>query len=162
MSLELYKKKFEELTLEELYQIIDLRLEVFVCEQNIIYKDTDDKDYKCLHYFYKDTDTQKVVAYMRILPKGLRYDEYCFGRLCVNKNYRGARLSTSLFYNAQKDLDDDIRISGQAYLKDYYMSLGFSIIKGPYIEEDISHYEMLLKKGCLVNLVNEKKVKLNR
>jgi ElaA protein len=142
MYSDISKKTFKELTNEEVYQILDLRLKVFVMEQQIMYVDTDYKDQKCLHYMLKDDD--QLVCYLRVIPKGLKYEEYALSRVATDPNYRSLGLATKLIVKAMNDLKGEpIRISGQAYLKAYYEGLGFKVVKGPYLEEDILHYEMV-------------------
>ena len=142
MYSDISKKTFKELTNEEVYQILDLRLKVFVMEQQIMYVDTDYKDQKCLHYMIKDND--QIVCYLRVIPKGLKYEEYALSRVATDPNYRSHRLATKLIKKAMDDLKGEpFRISGQAYLKAYYEGLGFKVVKGPYLEEDILHYEMV-------------------
>ncbi len=144
MSLKkIHKKTFDQLTNQELYDILDLRYTVFMMEQNIIYLDTDYKDQISMHYFIKDQNG-KVISYLRVIPKGKKYKEYAVGRVVTDQSYRKKGLATLLMETVKKDLPNEaIRISGQAYLKDYYENLGFQTIKGPYIEEGILHYEML-------------------
>ncbi len=142
MYSDISKKTFKELTNEEVYQILDLRLKVFVMEQQIMYVDTDYRDQKCIHYMIKDDD--QIVCYLRVVPKGLKYEEYSLGRVATDPNYRSHGLATKLIKKVMDDLKGEpIRISGQAYLKSYYEGLGFTVVKGPYLEEDISHYEMI-------------------
>ena len=144
MSLKtIIKKSFDELSNEELYDILDLRYTVFMMEQKIIYVDTDYKDQKCMHYFIKN-DEGKIISYLRLIPKGLKYDEYSIGRVVTDANYRKKGLATILIEEVKKDLKGEaIRISAQAYLEDYYKKLGFHTVKDRYIEEGIPHYEML-------------------
>ena len=144
MSLKtIIKKSFDKLTNEELYDILDLRYTVFMMEQKIIYVDTDYKDQKCMHYFIKN-DEGKIISYLRLIPKGLKYDEYSMGRVVTDANYRKKGLATHLIEEAKNDLKgESIRISAQAYLEDYYKTLGFKTVTEPYIEEDILHIEML-------------------
>ncbi|BCR35625.1 ElaA protein [Mariniplasma anaerobium] len=144
MSLKkIYKKKFNQLTNQEIYDMLDLRYTVFLMEQKIFYVDTDYKDQDSMHYFIKN-DEDKIISYLRVLPKGLKYEEYSVGRVVTDFNYRKKGLATLLMETVKKDLiGNPIRISGQAYLKDYYENLGFKTVLGPYIEEGIQHYEML-------------------
>lgn len=144
MSLKtIIKKTFDELSNEELYDILDLRYTVFMMEQKIIYVDTDYKDQKCMHYFIKN-DEGKIISYLRLIPKGLKYDEYSIGRVVTDANYRKKGLATILIEEVKKDLKGEaIRISAQAYLEDYYKKLGFYTVKDRYIEEGIPHFEML-------------------
>ena len=142
MYSDISKKPFNQLTNEEVYQILDLRLKVFVMEQQIMYVDTDYKDQKCIHYMIKDDN--HIVCYLRVIPKGLKYEEYALSRVVTDPNYRSHKLATKLIKKAMEDLKGEpIRISGQAYLKAYYEGLGFKVVKGPYLEEDILHYEMV-------------------
>ncbi len=142
-SKKIYKKNFNQLTNQEVYDMLDLRYTVFLMEQEIFYVDTDYKDQPSMHYFIKD-DKDKIISYLRVIPKGIKYDEYTVGRVVTDQKYRKLGLATILMEEAKKDLKGEpIRISGQAYLKDYYEKLGFKTIKGPYIEEGILHYEML-------------------
>ena len=144
MSLKkIYKKSFDELTNQELYDMLDLRYTVFMMEQKIFYIDTDYKDQKSIHYFVKD-EQDKIISYLRLIPKGVKYEEYAIGRVVTDQNYRKLGLATMLMKEAMHDVKGEpVRLSGQAYLKAYYENLGFKTIKGPYIEEDILHYEML-------------------
>lgn len=135
-------KKFSELTTEELYQIIDLRLRVFVEEQKILYADTDFKDQKCLHYYIKKDG--KIVSYMRLLPAGLKYKEIAFGRVATDKRYRNLGLASEIIKKAMQDFKGEpFRISAQAYLKKYYEKLGFKTVSDIYLEEEVEHIEML-------------------
>jgi len=135
-------KKFSELTTEELYQIIDLRLRVFVEEQKILYADTDFKDQKCLHYYIQIDE--KIVSYMRLLPAGLKYKEIAFGRVATDKRYRNLGLASEIIKKAMQDFKGEpFRISAQAYLKKYYEKLGFKTVSDIYLEEEVEHIEML-------------------
>ena len=112
-------------------------------EQKIIYVDTDYKDQKCIHYFIKN-DEGKIITYLRLIPKCLKYDEYSMGRVVTDANYRKKGLASKLIESAKKDIKGEaIRISAQAYLENYYKSLGFYTVTKPYIEEGILHIEML-------------------
>lgn len=142
MSLEIITKKFNELTLEELYQILDLRSRVFVIEQNCIYPDIDYKDQMSIHYMIKKED--KIISYLRVLPPKLRFNEHTISRVVSDEHYRKSGYATQLIQKALQDIKGyKVRISGQAYLKTYYESLGFEIVHGPYLEDGIFHYEML-------------------
>lgn len=139
----IYKKKFNELSVEELYYILRLRSQVFVLEQQCLYEDIDEKDLVSQHYFIKNN--QQIVSYLRILPQGLRYLEYTLSRVVSDMNYRKHGYAKRLILEAINDLKGNpIRISGQAYLKDYYERFGFQIVHGPYLEDNIPHFEMYL------------------
>jgi ElaA protein len=136
------KRHFFELSKEELYQILDLRSQVFVMEQKILYLDTDFKDQMSIHYFIMDGD--RMVSYLRLIPPKIKFAEHALSRVATLKDYRGQGLARRLIKDVMKDITGQpIRISGQAYLKEYYERLGFKVVRGPYIEEDILHYEMI-------------------
>ncbi|MFU8792461.1 MAG: GNAT family N-acetyltransferase [Acholeplasmataceae bacterium] len=135
-------KPFNQLTVDELYLIFDLRNRVFVTEQKILYADTDFKDQHAIHYFIKEQN--RVICYLRLIHPGIKYKEHAISRVVTHPDYRKQGLAAELIIKAIEDLNGSpVRISGQAYLKDYYLKLGFQVVKGPYIEEDILHYEML-------------------
>ncbi|SHK53367.1 GNAT family N-acetyltransferase [Tepidibacter formicigenes] len=142
-------KKFEELNVEEIYEILKARNEVFVVEQECAYQDCDDKDKNAYHLFMKENDT--ISAYLRVLEKGISYDEISIGRVLVNKNYRKKGLARQMMLNAidfieNKLNEKSIRISAQEYLINFYKSLGFEQVSDTYLEDDIPHVEMLYKK----------------
>jgi ElaA protein len=137
------KKTFQELSNQEVYQILDLRNKVFIMEQAILYLDTDFRDQKSIHYMI--FDGEKLVSYLRLIPPGVKFPkEHALSRVVTDPDYRSQRLASKIIKEAMHDVKGfPIRISGQAYLKGYYEGLGFKVVKGPYIEEDILHYEML-------------------
>lgn len=142
MDKKIIKKSFNDLTVDELYLIFDLRNRVFVTEQKILYADTDFKDQNAMHYFIMDSN--KVICYLRLIDAGIKYNEHAISRVVTHPEYRKQGLAALLIKQALIDLKGKpVRISGQAYLKDYYVTLGFDVVKGPYIEEDILHYEMV-------------------
>ena len=113
-------------------------------EQNCLYQDIDSKDQLSMHYMIKEKDV--VVSYLRVIPKGIRFDEYAISRVVTDPKFRKFGYARKLIKEALQDLKGQpVRISGQAYLKTYYESLGFVTQKGPYMEDDIPHYEMLNK-----------------
>lgn len=138
-------KKFEELTSEEVYEILKIRTEVFIVEQNCPYQDSDYKDQSSYHLFSRENN--KIVAYLRILEKGVSYDEISIGRVLVVKEYRGKSLAKELMLNAIKFIENtlkenEIKISAQAYLIDFYRSVGFKEVSEIYLEDDIPHVDM--------------------
>lgn len=142
-------KEFDQLSLDELYQIIQLRLEVFVVEQDCVYQDLDGKDYVSYHLFAKDND--EIVAVLRILPENVSYDEMAIGRVVVKKSHRGQGISKLMMRMAIDFIVNDlgknkIRLSGQAYLVDFYTNLGFKRVSDEYLEDGIKHFEFLFEK----------------
>ena len=139
-------KQFNQLSLDELYGIVQLRLEVFVVEQNCPYQDLDGKDQSAYHLFLKDNDV--IVAALRVLPENVAYDETAIGRLIVKEVYRGQKIAKAMMEKAIELITDDlgkdkIRLSGQAYLTDFYIGLGFKKVSEEYLEDGIKHYEFL-------------------
>lgn len=138
------KKYYNELTIDDLYNILDIRNEVFVLEQNIRYVDTDYKDQKSRHYFYLLNG--RIISYLRVIDQNVKYQEYAISRVATLKEYRGLGYAKILLDEAISDLNNQpIRISAQAYLMSYYEKFGFKKASEPYIEEGIPHIEMLLK-----------------
>ena len=139
-------KQFNQLSIDELYGILKLRSEVFVVEQECAYQDLDDKDKVAYHIFLQDGD--ETIVCLRILPENVAYNEMAIGRVVVKKSFRGQGLSKIMILKAiefiTRDLDKNkIRLSGQAYLVDFYISLGFKNVSELYLEDGIEHYEFL-------------------
>lgn len=146
-------KKFNELTVEEIYEILKIRNEVFIVEQKCPYDDCDGKDKNAYHLFYMEEG--KFISYLRILEKGLSYDEISIGRVLVDKDYRGKGLARKSILQAidfiQNNLkENSIRISAQHYLMDFYKSFGFKPVSGVYLEDNIPHIEMLYRKDISI------------
>jgi ElaA protein len=143
-------KYFEELSLKELYEIGRLRQEVFVLEQNCPYVDFDGKDYFCYHLMGMD-DLGKLVAYSRIVPKGVSYDDYIsIGRVITSGLVRKSGLGRILMQESISACEklfgkSDIKISAQTYLLKFYQSLDFESTGKEYLEDDIPHTEMIRK-----------------
>ena len=142
-------KKFNELNVEEMYKILALRNEVFIVEQECPYLDCDDKDFNSYHLFAEENG--EVVAYLRILEKGVSYEEISIGRVVVKQSYRGKGISREMMLKAidfvESNLSEDtIKIQAQAYLLNFYGSLGFKAVSKEYLEDNIPHIDMLYKK----------------
>lgn len=139
-------KSFDELSAEEIYDILKLRAEVFVVEQNCPYQDLDDKDKFSYHLFL--VDNGDIVAVLRIIPENISYDEMAIGRVVVKKSHRKRGLSKIMMKKAISFITgelkrDKIRLSGQAYLTDFYTDLGFRKVSDMYLEDGIGHFEFL-------------------
>ena len=139
-------KKFNELNPFELYALMALRSEVFVFEQNCIYQDLDGIDQQSIHLLlYNELD---LIGTLRIVPKGLIYNEIAIGRVCLAKKFRlkgnGKLLMQSGIDYVMKEEKQAIRISAQAYLEKFYLDLGFTSTGKAYLEDGIPHLEMLL------------------
>ncbi|NFS08627.1 GNAT family N-acetyltransferase [Clostridium botulinum] len=143
-------KKFKELSVEEMYEILRVRDQVFIVEQECPYQDIDSKDKNAYHLIAHDNDA--IIAYLRILEKGVSYDEISIGRVLINKDYRGKGLARKLMLKAIEFIENnmnekEIKISAQAYLLDFYRSLGFNEVSEIYLEDNIPHIDMLYKKN---------------
>ena len=141
-------KRFEELTTTELYEILRVRAEVFVVEQTCVYQDLDLKDKKAYHLFCENNG--EIVAYLRILDKGVSYPEISIGRVLTRETNRSTGLAREMMQKAISFVEEElsemqIRISAQLYLKRFYESLGFSVTSDIYLEDDIEHIEMVYR-----------------
>lgn len=142
-------KAFDQLSLQELYTILTLRTNVFVVEQACPYPEVDGKDPNCLHLL--GTINGELVAYLRILPAGLRYDEVSIGRVVIKPSHRGKGLGCLMMEQAIHCITNEwkesqIKIGAQAYLEKFYQSLGFEPVSEVYLEDDIPHLDMLYSK----------------
>ncbi|MTI65808.1 MAG: GNAT family N-acetyltransferase [Firmicutes bacterium] len=146
--MEIIVKKYNELTLDELYDILKIRTDTFVVEQNCPYPECDGKDKFSYHMIGKKNN--EIIAYLRILPKGISYKEVSIGRVLVKKDHRGLELGKQIMKRAIKFIREDlkenfIRISAQKYLLNFYINLGFTKESEVYLEDGIEHIEMLFK-----------------
>jgi len=144
-------KAFKDITVEELYEILQLRETVFVVEQNCVYHDIDGIDPLCFHLFCTDQDNQKIIAYARLVPVEIKFDVPSIGRVICDENYRGKGLGKSLMNKAIEETmhlfkTKAIKISAQTYLINFYCSIGFKPISSPYDEDGIEHVDMLLEE----------------
>ncbi|SFJ12257.1 ElaA protein [Terrisporobacter glycolicus] len=142
-------KKFNELNIEEIYKILALRNEIFIVEQECPYLDCDDKDLNSYHLFLRENG--EIVSYLRILEKGVSYDEISIGRVAVKKSYRGKGISRKMMLQAIEFIENNlyentIKIQAQAYLLDFYSSLGFKAVSEEYLEDNIPHIDMIYIK----------------
>ncbi|MES2813041.1 MAG: GNAT family N-acetyltransferase [Bacteroidota bacterium] len=145
MQLQFKIKRFNELSTQELYQILQVRSEVFVVEQNCIYQDVDGKDQKAIHVlgYYQDD----LAAYCRLFNAGDYFDETSIGRVIVSPKHRDKKLGHELMQTAIAAVEKEfnrthITISAQLYLQKFYESHGFVTTSETYLEDDIPHIEM--------------------
>jgi len=139
-------KKFSELSTEEIYNILKLRSEVFVVEQNCVYQDIDEKDKKATHLFIEKNN--EIIAYTRIFKKGDYYEENpSIGRVVVSKKERGKNLGKAIMLSSiefiKKELEGKkIELSAQKYLDKFYKELDFYCEGEDYLEDGIPHQRM--------------------
>ena len=138
------KKSFPELTLEELYEILKLRVDVFVVEQKCPYPEIDGADLDAHHLFLRDE--HGISAYLRVLKAGMKFAEPSLGRILTTR--RGEGLGAEIVrrgiefvreeFNAER-----IRIEAQVYARGFYEKLGFRQCSEPFWDDGIEHIEML-------------------
>lgn len=138
-------KSFQELTTTELYQILQLRSEVFVVEQDCVYQDVDFKDQKAIHIFGLKED--KIVAYTRIFKPGDYFDNSSIGRVVVAKKERkfgyGHQIMKASISAIKEHFNEHlITISAQKYLKKFYETHQFKQVGEEYLEDGIPHIRM--------------------
>lgn len=139
-------KKYEELTVDELYEILKARINVFVVEQNCPYPELDDKDKRAYHVWLKENGIIK--AYLRVLNAGVSYEEASIGRVLTTERGKGygEKIFTKGIEIAREKLNaDKIRIGAQLYAKGFYERFGFRQISDKYLEDGIYHIEMILE-----------------
>lgn len=146
MNLEWTLKPFAELTPFEVYNILQLRNEVFVVEQNCVFQDADDKDQGCWHLMAKQDNVLK--AYTRIVPPGHIYNIASIGRVVTSPSVRGTGTGRVLMERSVEAVytlfgSGPIKIGAQLYLKEFYSSLGFEQVSEVYLEDDIEHIHMI-------------------
>ncbi len=142
-NMELTVKKFDELTTSELYEIIKARIQIFTVEQNCAYQDLDGKDFYCYHVFFSENG--KILAYCRVAPKGLIYENVTIGRVITVA--RGTGLGKKLMLTAlevakKKFSADIISIGAQIQAQGFYEKCGFVSTDKKYIEDGIPHVMM--------------------
>ena len=141
-------KHFSELSVDELYAILQLRNEVFVVEQNCPYQDCDNNDQQSHHFM--GWQQNKLVAYTRLIPAGITYNEISIGRVVTSPAIRRTKIGKELMLRSIEKLqhlfgNQPIKIGAQLYLKKFYESLGFGKISDIYLEDGIEHIKMLRK-----------------
>lgn len=147
MKLSWELKPFDDLLNKQLYDILQLRSEVFVVEQNCPYQDADGKDLKSFHLMGRDRNGI-LMAYSRILPAGISYKEPSIGRVVSSPKVRGTGAGKELMEQSISAVEkiagrSPIKIGAQLYLKKFYESFGFVVSGDQYMEDGIPHIEML-------------------
>jgi len=142
--------KFSELRPDDLYAAVRLREEVFIVEQECIYRDADGRDPHAWHLLgWADTPNGRtLVAYARIFEPGVRYTESSIGRVVTSPQVRGTGVGKALMAEALRRLDGlapgrPVKIAAQRRLEKFYLELGFKTISAPYEEDGITHVDML-------------------
>jgi ElaA protein len=146
MAINWNSKNFDQLNPYELYDLLRLRSEVFVVEQNCVFLDMDNLDQHCIHLL--GYDGSKLMAYTRIVPPGLIYKEASIGRVVTSSSVRytgaGKKLMEQSIITLYKLFGSiPIKIGAQLYLKKFYESFGFVQMNEVYLEDGIEHIHML-------------------
>jgi len=144
--MEINVKTFDQLTKRELYDILQLRSEVFVVEQDCVYQDMDGNDEKALHVL--GTKDGKIVAYTRCFKPGFYFKEASIGRVIVKKSERKYKFGNDIMNASVVAIKNNynttlIKISAQCYLDKFYTNLGFNAIGEGYLEDGIPHIAMV-------------------
>lgn len=141
-------KRFEALSSEELYSVLQLRSEVFVVEQNCVYQDIDGKDSKAIHIIGEYDGI--IVAYARLFKPNDYFEKSSIGRVIVKQSHRHLKLGHELMCECIRTIgtlfgESEITISAQLYLKNFYECHGFVETSEMYLEDDIPHIEMKIE-----------------
>jgi ElaA protein len=141
--MEMKSKFFHELTTQELYEILRIREEIFVIEQNCIYRDIDGHDYESLHVFYQEEG--KVTAYLRAFRKDA--DTVQMGRVLTARHgtgLGGSLLRDGIEQIVRKQAPKRIYIEAQCYAAGFYAREGFRSCSDEFMEDGIPHVQMML------------------
>jgi len=141
---------FDELSRDQLYEILKIRQAVFAVEQDCAYQDADGLDQASWHLlgWRNDANEKNLVAYLRVVVPGIKYPEPSIGRILVARSVRRTGLGKALMREAitrtlTEYPDSSIRISAQQHLENFYSAFGFTTVSEPYDEDGIPHVEML-------------------
>ena len=153
VKLEWEVKSFQQLTVDQLFEVLQLRVDVFVVEQQCPYPELDhfDRHVDTRHLSGRD-ECGQLMAYARILPPGLRYSDVSLGRFVVKAEARGKGIGHQLLRAALDVMHKcwpgcAVRISAQEYLQEFYAQYGFLRVSDVYLEDNIPHVEMM-KESC--------------
>ncbi|WP_028079682.1 GNAT family N-acetyltransferase [Solimonas soli] len=138
---------WRELDVDTLYECLRLRVDCFVVEQKCAYPEIDGLDPRCDHLTVREP-AGALLGYLRLLPPGLKGDEPALGRLVVRDEARGQGLARALVAEGVRGCqarypEQDIYLSGQQHLEEFYQSMGFQVISQPYLDDGIWHVDML-------------------
>ena len=138
-------KTFNELSPQDIYNILQLRSEVFVVEQNCVYQDIDNNDQRALHLLLKKNNF--LIGYSRIFKPGDYFKQASIGRVLIKKQDRKKKHGTFLIQLSIKTIKEHfkvntVKISAQIYLIEFYKGLGFQPIGDNYLEDGIPHIAM--------------------
>lgn len=141
--------QFNELSVDHLHDLLQLRISVFVVEQNCPYPELDGKDKTATHLM--GSINGQCIATARILPPGGSYAEASIGRVATHREFRRKGLGKITMELCLETIIEQygnvsVRISAQTYLTEFYTAFGFKPTGKEYLEDGIPHLEMLLKR----------------
>ena len=144
--MELFVRRFDQLDIHDLYEIMKLRCDVFIVEQECHYEDIDGRDINAIHVYLKDDN--EIVGYLRILDKGVVFKEVSIGRVIAKRRRVGigsellkaGLKAAKKYYNADK-----IKIEAQVYAKSFYERVGFKVCGAEFLEDGIPHVPMVVE-----------------
>jgi ElaA protein len=144
--MKIFVKNFDELTLDELHDLLQLRSQIFVVEQDCVYQDIDGKDIQALHVFGKKDGN--IVAYTRCFQSGIYFKEASIGRVAVLEDRRKQNYGNIIMKHSIKAIEKHyhtkvIKLSAQTYLVKFYESHGFIREGEEYLEDGIPHVAMI-------------------
>lgn len=144
--------RFDEFSARKLYEILKLRVDVFIVEQNCPYPELDGLDQESIHMDY--TENGRILAYARLVPAGVKYDLPSIGRVIVHPDARSRGLAKELLtrsidYIFSEWEPEEIQLQGQVYLQKFYESFGFVPVSEAYDEDGIPHVDMKLGKKII-------------
>ncbi|MDH5775985.1 MAG: GNAT family N-acetyltransferase [Nitrospirota bacterium] len=140
---------FQKFSTEQLFDVLQLRVDVFVVEQRCAYRELDEYDRHAeVRHLSGRNEAGELIAYSRLLPPGLRYPEVNLGRFVVRADSRKQGIGHQLLQTALREISGcwpamPIRISAQDYLQGFYVQYGFSRVSDVYLEDGIPHVEMV-------------------
>ena len=145
--MQLHIKRFQELTLEELYEILKLRIAVFVVEQNCPYLEADGNDQEAIHLWLEDEEG--IQAYLRVLDRGVKSEHVSIGRVISMKRRTG--LGTRLLQEGIRAAEeffgaDKIYVESQVYAKGLYEKQGFRVVSDEFLDDGIPHVQMIRER----------------
>lgn len=140
---------FDQLTSLQVHDLLKLRQDIFVVEQESAYADIDGKDLETLHLLVFDRERDRLVAAIRLFPADGKEKSARIGRVVVHRDFRRFGLGKILMsegINKARQLCDGcvIEVSAQSYLEKFYSGFGFSTVSEEYIEDGIPHIDMRL------------------
>ncbi|RMG77326.1 MAG: GNAT family N-acetyltransferase [Bacteroidetes bacterium] len=146
MTLRFNTKSFNNLSLNELYQLLKLRQDVFIIEQDCPYPELDNQDQNAWHLLGKTDD--RIVAYLRIIPPKNGF--LSIGRVAIDEHYRGRKWAYDLMQKGLETAFDKygkmpVKITAQEYLVNFYKKLGFKPISEVYLDYNLPHVDMVLE-----------------